>query len=476
MSRVDIKHSQCGYEKEGGIGIMAHNIKNVSKSRPCPICGKTDWCGFMSAEDYGELVLCMRDTDQQNRIGFDGQFYVFVATSKKGKNSIFEEANQRMEKEKAWKGKSGEYKFDPAKVPQAKKMTVVDQVNPRSNKELDLIYRTMLSFLSLEPCHREYLKREGWSDELINNNMIVSFPEKDYTRFKYRKNDSKNPYRKALAKKVMDKLGLDNLRGVPGAYKDKNGNWTFAGQSGILFPEPDLDHLYYRLRIRMDFNDPNAEIHTEISLDDWYYDANENKIQSHDKWYYDTSGNKNFFSMKGVYKIEDHRQIYDKSRGKYRNFASYHTDEEEEKRGFIVNSYDQGCEAGNQLGFYYNEQKDDMYIAYVTEGEKKGIFSNDKLRAMVINIPGVNSWSLLFHGKKGERPIDKLKQKGIRIFVIAYDADKNVNKKVLEQEQNIVNAFREEECVLGTAEWDMNLGKGMDDYLAKDLKLSFVAV
>ncbi len=33
----------------------------------------------------------------------------------------------------------------------------------------------------------------------------------------------------------MAKLGSDSLLGLPGAFKDKSGNWTFAGPSGICF-------------------------------------------------------------------------------------------------------------------------------------------------------------------------------------------------------------------------------------------------
>lgn len=440
---------------------MAHGIHNVSKSRPCPICGKPDWCGSMPATDGGNLVICMRDTDQSNKLGFDGNFYVCVGKSRSG-NTIFEEANQRRAKEIARGGSSKDYNYAAAKVPEQRKLTVVDQVDPLPNKKMDIIYRTMLSFLTLEPEHREYLHYEGWTDELIDKNHIVSFPEKDYTRFKYRKDThSQNPYRKRLAKQIINKLGLDGLKGVPGAYKDTSGNWTFAGRSGILFPQYDTNHLMYRVRLRMDFQDPSYEIHSS---------------SSGEKWFIDEKGDKNFISMKGIYQIKNGERKFDKSLGKYRNFASYHIDEEEEKRGFIVNSYDSGCESGNQLGFYYNEQRDDMYIAYATEGEKKGIFSNEVLRAPFVSFPGVNSWSILFSGKDGERPIDILKAKGVRIFVVAYDADKCINEKVLKAEKQAIDAIRNEGFIMGLAEWDIKLGKGIDDLLKNGYKPSYVPV
>lgn len=447
---------------EGGDLIMAKNIRNVSKAHPCPICGKPDWCGYMPASDGGELVICQRDVEQANAIGLDGQFYVVVGISKNG-ITIFEEANQRRAKELARDGSKSNYNnFSKVKIPEVKTLTVVDQVIARSNKELDTIYRTMLSFLSLEPVHREYLHKEGWTDEMIRKNNIVSFPEKDFSRFKYRKNVKfVNPYRKRLATLVMNKLEIDNLRGVPGAYRDAKENWTFAGRSGIFFPQPDINHLIYRLRLRMDFRDINSEIHSNTNGDDWYIDK----------------GKKYYIHMGGIYQVNDKgKKEYDKSIGKYRNFASYYIDKEEEKRGFLVNVYNEGCEAGNQLAFYYNEQRDDMHIVYATEGEKKGMFSNEILRAPFISFPGINSWSLLFDGKVGERPVDILKKKGVNIFIIAFDADKSINKRVLAAEQQTIEALRKEGFIIGIAEWDMKIGKGLDDLLSKGYKPEFIAV
>jgi hypothetical protein len=432
----------------------------------------------MQTED-GELVVCKRVKEKSNIIGHDGNFYVFAGVSKNG-NHVFEEANQRRAKELARRGNATNHDFKAAKVPKIKQLTIVDQVNPLPNKDLNLIYSTILSFLFLEPRDREYLHSEGWTNEMISKNHIVSFPEKDFTRFKYRKDmPSKNPYRKKLAKLVMDKLGMDNLRGVPGAYKDSNGNWTFAGPSGLIFPQYDVYHNMYRLRIRMDFRDQDAEIHFSEGEDDWFSYGMLPKIHICYKGLYvlkrTNDGLKKDY-LKEISKKDDGREITKKVSGKYRNFASYSIDEKEEDRGFLVNSYNSGCESGNQLGFYYNEQRDDMYILYATEGEKKGIFSNEMLRSPFVSFPGVNSWALLFEGKVGERPIDIIKAKGVKIFVVAFDADKSVNENVLAAEKQVVEALQNEGLIIGLAEWNMSLGKGMDDLLKSGHKPSYVLV
>lgn len=429
---------------------MAYGIRAVTKSKPCPICGKADWCGFMPADGGGELVVCQRDTEEHNVIGQDGQFYVYVSKSRSG-NSIFEEANQRMQREKKWKA-GREYdnsSFKQVSVP-TPSYTVVDEVKVKPNEVLDKIYRSMLDMLVLDDNHKAYLISEGWTEELIQKHKIKSFPEKDFIRYSLKNNFSKNVYRKRLANQLIEKFGQDCLLGVPGAYKDGQGKWTFAGPKGILFPLYDANHNLYRLRVRMDFTDVKEQL-ISMGTGDRYFDKD---------------GQRYYVSfMKGIYIIDSGDKKFDKGSGKYRNFSSFHADDEEYKRGFIVNSYDKGCEAGNQLGIYYDSGRDNMYIAFVTEGEKKGVYCNDKMRAPFISVPGVNSWSKLIEGKKGNRAIDILQSRGVGMFVIAYDADKAVNNKVLDSEQYAIQALKVEGFSIGVAEWDMRHGKGIDDLL-----------
>lgn len=62
------------------------------------------------------------------------------------------------------------------------------------------------------------------------------------------------------------------------------------------------------------------------------------------------------------------------------------------------------------------------------------------------------------------------------MFVIAYDADKTVNDKVLVSEKNAINALRNEGFSIGVAEWDSCYGKGIDDLLAGGHRPSFIAI
>src|SRR5690606_34374855 len=52
--------------RKGGDGVAtAEPIRRVSREHPCPVCGKTKWCGFTP-----HFVICMRvPSDRQARNG-----------------------------------------------------------------------------------------------------------------------------------------------------------------------------------------------------------------------------------------------------------------------------------------------------------------------------------------------------------------------------------------------------------------------
>lgn len=381
---------------------MAHGFKNFSKTNRCPICGGPDWCGIMPGKEGGELVVCQRDNMKTNLIGRDGQYYIYLCDSRQAKASIYEEAGQRRAKELKRQGKNlcG---FDYAKL-QSHELIPVDVIEPLDNKKLDKIYRGLLSELTLEEEHYQYLKGEGWTDGLISKHHICSFPVKDFERYK-NKIVQKNPMRVQLAERLVKKFG--SLEGVPGAYLNKNGRWTFAGNPGILFPLYDADGNLYRLRIRLN---------------------------------------------------------QDTGYGKYHNFSSFKEDKEAAGQGYLKNYYQKGCQAGNNIGIYSDAQ-DDMFLCYITEGEKKGILGESYLKNPVISVPGVNSYAKVLEGLLGQRPIDVMKRKGVHILIIAFDADKEKNMAVLKSQSYLAEALQKEGITVAVANWDISLGKGLDDLL-----------
>ena len=449
---------------------MAYGFKNISKNNPCPICGKPDWCGWqLDKEGLGNYtIVCHRPEVRGNTIGKDGKFYIFINETSGGAFR-YEEAEQCKRRREEWRQKHGYNRSNRVSfgTPSGENVTknertkfepiILDNIEPKSHEELDKIYRFMLQKLTLEEIHADYLKGEGWDNDLIEENLIRSFPERDFVRCRFKNYPSGNIYRKRLAKEIEGKFGEGCLKGVPGAYVDHGGNWTFAGPKGILFPLYDTKGRIYGLRIRMDFLDYSYERKSDPACDDWYTDE---------------AGVSHFVvPLKGTYTFDENgEKVWDKSGGKYRPFTSYKVNDESYEKGIVENCYQDGCELKSQVGVYWTRERDTSFLCYLTEGEKKGIFANKKLHAPVISFPGVSSWSKLFSGKKGERLIDMLAAAGVKMFVVAYDADKAVNKAVMRQQENLICKIKEEGFMVATAEWDGRNGKGLDDLLAAGYK------
>lgn len=431
---------------------MSYGIKGATRTHRCPICGHDDWCGFLATQD-GELIICKRMSSLKGEavMGTDGGFYMCVGRSQSD-NSCFMEANEYM----AAQAKFGA-NYTP-KVPEPP--TVIDPVEQLPDFMLDRYYRAILSHLTLEDIHRKYLHEEGWTDEMIDYYQVVSLPERDYTRMKYRKDER----RKSLWRKKIATLALQDLnnpaigmKGVPGAYQPTDDSWSFTGPSGIVFRQKNFKDQITGFRIRMDYLDVNGAVYTDPLTGKQCFD------EAGEKWFLQP--------MKGAYQLlPDGTKSFRKDgkfKGKYRNFASFAENEEEAKNNRIVNIYKNGCSAGNRLSYYADPDRDDMFICYVTEGEKKGAFANWHMKAPFISLPGVDSWTLLLRGSKGERPVDILKSQGCLFIVVAFDADKSTNATVLDRERKTVEALREEGFTLGVASWDISLGKGIDDLIAK---------
>lgn len=419
---------------------MANGFKSVNKNSPCPICCKHDWCAILPTE-YGQIYFCFREDIEGNVMGADGLTYRRVGTSKSGAG-VYEEETQYNTRMGDFKASNATGKVVPKReyVP----MTIIDEVRPLKRSTLHTIYNEFLDMLVLDDIHREWLHKEGWSDELIDKFKIRSMPIDDFKRYNSKWYKSSNRWRRSICETLVSKFG--SLRGVPGFYK-KNGVWKIHSRSGIIFPMFDEQKNLYRLRVRMDFLDNISE-----KQGDLFSDGNGNYVEP----------------LKGVYELCDGKREFQKSGGKYRNFSSFKEDDEEYKKGFIKNIYEDGCQASNALSLYCVPE-DDFYLVYVTEGEKKGIIGNHILKAPFITLPGVSSFNLLLN----QSVLDYLRNKGTKIVLIAYDADKNTNEAVFRAEQRVVDALQKEGFMVALAEWDESLGKGIDDILVKGYRPNF---
>lgn len=397
---------------------------SVSRHDRCPICGKSDWCRFLPANSKvpgARMVNCKRDAiflDQVSSV--DGRTYIFIKKCNDLSSLYIEEEIRRKEQE-IWRQEHGcnaksrkeksikKDRKQPVVWQRPEEFKVHGACKPLDDQKLDGIYRRFLSLLRLNTGHRTYLLKERWAKELIEKSLARSLPSvREYTspqtngRQRYRS-------RREITEELVREFG--DLKGVPGFY-EKGGSWTFAGKQGLLFPLYNRKGQIYRLRIRVD-----------------YPEMDENG----------------------------------KAKNKYHNFSSFR--EEKRKDGTLYNYYLNGTQANSQIGFY-NQFTKDHYVVYITEGEKKSLVANYVLGHPVICVPGVNSFGKVFEGdESGVSVIDHAIGLGAKVFVIAYDADKSINAKVLQCEGALVERLKEKGVQIALADWNIGFGKGLDDIL-----------
>lgn len=397
---------------------------SVSRHDRCPICGKSDWCRFLPANSKvpgARMINCKRDTVFQDQVSsVDGRTYIFIKKCN-DLSSLYVEEEIRRKEQEIWRQEHGcnakgrkekpikKGREQPVVQQRSEEYKVHGACKPLDDQRLDGIYREFLSLLGLNTGHRTYLLKEGWAKELIEKSLARSLPPaREYTppqtngRRRYRS-------RREITEELVRKFG--DLKGVPGFY-EKGGSWTFAGKQGLLFPLYNWKGQIYRLRIRVD-----------------YPEMDENG----------------------------------KAKNKYHNFSSFR--EEKREDGTLYNYYLNGTQANSRIGFY-NQFTKDHYVVYITEGEKKSLVANYVLGHPVICVPGVNSFGKVFEAdESGISVIDHAIGLGAKVFVIAYDADKSINAKVLQCEGALVERLKEKGVQIALADWNIGFGKGLDDIL-----------
>ena len=431
--------------------VIGDRPKSVSRAYPCPFCEHTDWC-FMTKPDKppmpdgsdGLLFNCMRIGGVaygETITGSDGDTY--VCAGKSGSVTIMEEVSQyikRHPRSRLAAELSGGVTSVKAEVEKKKPLKIEPEIQPLSPKELNRAYTTLLSMYKLEDDDREKLHKDGMTDEMISFNMIVTLPEPDAYRYSHAKSyRSVNPSRKVVAEKVRKVMG-GSIEGIPGFYYNRDGNATIAGPGGILYPQFDLrgNIVALRVGVKKRWKDDQGR---EITKEEYEHAVAE---------------------AKAIGERTTYQQL-----PKYMNFSSYKEDEVALRDRVIRNRYKGGCRSGNHLGIYKSPNRCDLKIVYITEGEKKAMIAAAYLNAIVIDVPGVASHALLYRDIDEETPspLSILCKYGTKALVVAYDADKNSNENVLKAETDLIAAIEEKGLGVCVADWDGNIGKGLDDIL-----------
>jgi Domain of unknown function (DUF3854) len=102
----------------------------------------------------------------------------------------------------------------------------------------------------------------------------------------------------------------------------------------------------------------------------------------------------------------------------------------------------------------------------ITEGYKKAAAINEAWGAPAISIAGVGAYSR-------EELVRTVEALGIKRVVLAFDQDKHINSMVAEAEERMLRNLHQSnsELELNRLEWDISLGKGLDDAIKAGAEL-----
>jgi len=467
--------------------MAREGVIKASRRNPCPICGSIDWDMWApSFNGVGHAFFCHRAGrgGKCNVIGADGRNYIYIKEAGKGGDLYFEEEDYKISRE-MWLAEHGYTvkDFDSGKIQEYKEAMLnryksVVPMNVKTDKvkeadKLDIVYRAFLTLLELDDVHEKSLRNE-WGDYyngLTSKHMIRSIPITDKMRYDLGKfYVSKNAWRKNIVLKLIELIGdEEKLRGVPGFFK-KNGAWTFANISGMVFPVPDAYGRIVRIRVKDNFPNVKGEFNGQSGI--YYFDFKELS------WYFiekEANRLKEYNKAVCVFPLRNPGRALikltkdnvppGKVSAKYKNFTSY-TEKYDEVLEEWINPLEGGSRSGSVCGIYMSED-DDCGMVLATEGEKKAMVINHILSVPSITVPGVGLYEYI--NKKGDcgEPsiLEVLIQRGVKKFVIVYDADKAVNEEVLRNEREFIEFMRSQGIDAYVGEWDARFGKGADDAL-----------
>lgn len=194
------------------IPVPNHRSKwqRVTRSHPCPICGKPEWC---SVSIDGRLVACRRvERGGRTKTDKDGAAYYLHRLT--GTDL-------------------------PAQPPPIPSGVAVERADADT---LHAIHSVLLARLRLSDAHRADLQRRGLADVEIDRRTYRTLPIQG---------------RAALARELRERFGDSVLR-VPGIItRERDGRryLTLAGAAGLLIPVRDMAGRIVALKIRRDESD-----------------------------------------------------------------------------------------------------------------------------------------------------------------------------------------------------------------------------
>lgn len=475
--------------------------EDVSRAKPCLICGRTDGDFRLIDADGFVTHWCFRGPDNdiagfvhtgqnQNKVAL---YQIYMTQSDYDNQRALEKERWIAEKDRIDPGWRERWKEEqrrknpnwrpckPKAKPKAAVIHPVEQKEYVAHPELNRVasverrnevYKAFLSLLKVESKHFNKLRAE-WGDETIRRIDrwgIRSLPPIDFYRFK-----SREKYISLSRKNIMEQLvkRVGPPEYVPGFY-EVNGTWTCTGLSGIVYPLYDLKGRIAYLRIANDYPDVRGEY-------------NGREVTFSHKW---TSGGEHLWTFlndekKEVFpaslKLKPEGIPYGKTANKYLNFNSCsEATYEKDNVVYTYNEKSKGARAGSHPGLFAT--KGDSYrIVDATEGEKKSIINNEITHHPTICLPGVGCWGMLFdanEGVDGKSWFDVLVERGMKQINILYDADKYENERVMNAEQSFVSELlKYPQILVCVGEWSTAWEeKGLDDILLSGIMPRYIPV
>lgn len=477
-------------------------LERCSRSHPCVFCGDVGYDMRVHYPEQEEIVhWCHKTKSQKGQIvtANDGNQYICVSANHRGAKDIgtFDLWIEYLPREQ-WIEKRKRLNPDNAYDYGKRKNTKPVLISPISYKDSaskklaknesvllspskrDAINRYFSSITVLEKDDRQALLAE-WSSSVVDvSHLLTDWPIRSLVcpdKIRFASNRKyQNPSRKSIISKMMDRFG--SLAGWPGAYK-RTGNyysdkedkdcWTLAPQSEyVMFPCYDKDGYLYGWRLKDKYPDRKVEAGSYPlfeGMEGFFFHR------------YDEKGNHQWFFRPKKEEGEEQKadilvtadKVYGKPKGKYKTLASI---AKKQVDGEEVNALSDGCSMGSPYSLYTREG-DNFSVVIGTEGEKKAMVANAIKHVPVVSIPGVNNFSCLFEkDENGESLIDSLKKRGMKFFILCYDADKENKDSVKQAEISLIQALKGEKLQPMIGNWKLSFEKGLDDILLAGIDMT----
>jgi len=471
------------------------DFQRASSSQPCQICGKPDGCYRIVFGIDDTIHYCWRIHDSEVLSAYGSFVKKYMKSANWAEFGAYQEKSQYEANKQAYLDDLYSKRFG-VKVKGSKRYgkernstTVISQATEKISEKAegevsvadadrrDAVYRSFLDMLVLEDIHVERLKKDWNKDcsgDLFSKIMklypIRSLPPYDHVRKGTGYRDChRNILREEACKCLVMKYG--DITDVPGFYF-KDGKWGYAGSEGIFFPEYNERGKIICLRIREDYPLTKGKYRDMEGLFKHSYG-----VDGSHKWVFTEKRPEGLAPTEEfvpkTFDVSKEIPRYccpkGKAASKYKYFVSLNV---KTINGKKVNSYGKGSTAGGTLSIYTKEG-DNFSTVYVTEGEKKAIVANTILNVPVISLPGTGTFKMMFKKMdSGQSMADFLVSKGMKTAIICYDADKNTNIRVLQNEQSALKEFMDRGLRVAVGEWDANWGKGFDDTLVLGIQPS----